>query len=61
VVVDADWAARVGPAGDDEDAMLASTSAPRQAGSRLSCQIIAGPALDGLVLHVPANPAPQRA
>ena len=54
VVVDPAWAAAVGAAGDDENAMLDSTAAPRQAGSRLSCQIINSPALDGLVLHVPA-------
>jgi 2Fe-2S ferredoxin len=54
VVVDAAWVARVGAAGDDENAMLDSTPAPRQPHSRLSCQIIASPALDGLLLHVPA-------
>ena len=54
VVVDGAWAARVGAAGDDENAMLDSTPVPRQATSRLSCQIIVGPALDGLLLHVPA-------
>ena len=55
VVVDDAWAARVGPAGADESAMLDATPAPRQPHSRLSCQIAAGPALDGLVLHVPAE------
>lgn len=55
VLVDEAWAARVGPAGVDENAMLDSTSAPRQPCSRLSCQIIAGASLDGLVLHVPAG------
>jgi 2Fe-2S ferredoxin len=54
VVVDAAWAARVGPAEGDEHSMLDSTPAPRQACSRLSCQILASAALDGLVLHVPA-------
>ncbi len=54
VLVDEAWAGRVGPADSDENAMLDSTSAPRQSSSRLSCQIIAGPELDGLVLHVPA-------
>ena len=53
VVVDEAWAARVGPASDDESAMLDSAPAPRQARSRLSCQIIASPLMDGLVLHVP--------
>ena len=54
VVVDADWAARVGPAAGDEHGLLDSTAALRQAHSRLSCQILASPALDGLILHVPA-------
>ena len=54
VLVDAAWAARVGPPDSDESSMLDSTPAPRQAHSRLSCQILASPALDGLVLHVPA-------
>ncbi len=54
VVVDEAWVARVGPAGDDESVMLDSTSAARQPASRLSCQIIASPALDGLLLHMPA-------
>ncbi len=53
VVVDAAWAARVGAAGDDEDSMLNTTLAVRRPNSRLSCQIIASPGLDGLVLHVP--------
>lgn len=53
VVVDDAWAARVGAASDDENAMLDSTPAPRQPHSRLSCQVIASPALHGLVLRVP--------
>ncbi len=53
VVVDEAWAAHTGTADEDENAMLDSTPAPRQVRSRLSCQIIASPALDGLVLHVP--------
>lgn len=55
VVVDEAWVARVGPASDEESAMLDSTAAPRQPGSRLSCQVTASPALHGLVLHVPAT------
>lgn len=55
VLVDEAWAERVGPADGEEGAMLDSTSAPRQPSSRLSCQIVAGPLLDGLVLHVPAG------
>lgn len=54
VVVDESWAARVGPPDAEEAAMLDSTAAAaRQPHSRLSCQINASAALDGLVLHVP--------
>jgi ferredoxin len=35
--------------------MLDAVEAPRTAHSRLSCQIIADPALDGLVLKVPGE------
>ncbi|MGA1232616.1 MAG: 2Fe-2S iron-sulfur cluster-binding protein [Lutimaribacter sp.] len=40
---------------DFEDAMLDAVEAPRTVQSRLSCQIIADPALDGLVLKVPGE------
>jgi 2Fe-2S ferredoxin len=33
--------------------MLDIVIAPRQRGSRLSCQLMASAALDGIVLHVP--------
>lgn len=36
-----------------EDALLEGTVAERKAGSRLSCQLQAGPELDGLVLDIP--------
>lgn len=55
VVVDAGWIARVGPPGPEEAVMLDSAPAAPRAGSRLSCQISATPALDGLVLHLPAS------
>ena len=54
VVVDSAWAARVGPPGKEEADMLNNTLAPRQAHSRLSCQIVAHSELDGLLLHVPS-------
>lgn len=53
VVVDAAWLAACPPMDEVENAMLEIVTSPRQPGSRLSCQLIAGPALDGLVLHVP--------
>jgi 2Fe-2S ferredoxin len=53
VVVDAMWADRVGQPDRFEDGMLDVAEAERQATSRLSCQIKASAALDGLVLHVP--------
>ena len=53
VYVDEAWLASTGEADSTEDAMLDATDAPRKPESRLSCQILAAPALDGLVLHVP--------
>jgi 2Fe-2S ferredoxin len=55
VVVDSAWQDRLPPVGDDEDAMLAMTAAERTSGSRLSCQIVLEPALDGLVVRLPAE------
>lgn len=54
VYVDEGSLAMTGTADGTEDAMLDATDAPRKDSSRLSCQLIAGPALEGLVLHVPA-------
>lgn len=54
VVVDPAWAERVGPPVDDELTMLDATPAPRQTHSRLCCQIVMRPELDGLVVSVPA-------
>ena len=39
----------------EELAMLAFTAAPRQPNSRLSCQIILTPELDGLTVELPAT------
>ncbi|HVL56301.1 MAG TPA: 2Fe-2S iron-sulfur cluster-binding protein [Burkholderiaceae bacterium] len=38
-----------------EQQMLEFTAAEREPGSRLGCQLIADPALDGLVVRVPAD------
>lgn len=53
VYVDDAWAGRVGQPERFEDGMLEVTEAERRDTSRLSCQIKASAALDGLVLHVP--------
>jgi ferredoxin, 2Fe-2S len=55
VVVDGAWVARVGPPGTEEADMLNHTLAQRQEHSRLSCQIVVRPELDGLLLHVPST------
>lgn len=53
VYVDPAWADRVGQPERFEDGMLDVAEAERRDTSRLSCQIKASAALDGLVLHVP--------
>lgn len=41
--------------GPSEDGMLEATASERRLSSRLSCQIVLTPALDGLVLEMPAS------
>lgn len=53
VIVPEEWQDKLGAPEDMEDAMLDITAAPRTPASRLSCQIEASDALDGLVLIVP--------
>ncbi len=53
VFVAPEWLAKTGEVDNVEDAMLEMTEVEREDNSRLSCQIIASPALDGLLLHVP--------
>ncbi|MDQ2091755.1 2Fe-2S iron-sulfur cluster-binding protein [Marimonas arenosa] len=53
VVVPEDWVEKVGGPGEIEDEMLDVTMAPREATSRLSCQIEITEALDGLRVRVP--------
>lgn len=55
VIVDAAWAGRLPPPDADESALLDMTAVPRQATSRLSCQIMLAPALDGLCVRLPAT------
>ncbi|MBY8824331.1 2Fe-2S iron-sulfur cluster binding domain-containing protein [Sphingomonas colocasiae] len=52
VHVDSAWLSRLAPVGGDEDDLL-DYAVGRDERSRLSCQIIMTPELDGLVLHVP--------
>jgi 2Fe-2S ferredoxin len=54
VDVDPAWRDRLPPPGEDEADMLADTLGTVPEGRRLSCQIQLDPALDGLVLRVPA-------
>ncbi|MCE7006984.1 2Fe-2S iron-sulfur cluster-binding protein [Kibdelosporangium philippinense] len=53
VYVDDEFAARVGPPGDLEDAMLDLGVSDRRATSRLSCQIAISEELDGLIVATP--------
>ena len=55
VFVDDSWVGVTGEFDDMEEAMLDGTEFPRQANSRLSCQIEATEAMDGLILHVPGE------
>ena len=53
VYVDEAWAGRLPPLSEDEDALLDGAAAERRPTSRLSCQILATDALDGLVVRLP--------
>ena len=55
VVVQADWLSKLPPVSSDEDGMLAFTAQTREAGSRLSCQIMLTQELDGLQVTLPAS------
>ncbi len=55
VVVHGDWQAKLPPMGNDEDGMLAFTDQTREQGSRLSCQIVLTPELDGLQVTLPES------
>jgi ferredoxin, 2Fe-2S len=47
------WQEKLPPPSADEQVMLENVVAPRLPGSRLSCQIVLNPSLDGLTLTVP--------
>ena len=51
--VEEDWADRLPAPAQTELDMLECTASERRPSSRLSCQIIASDALDGLVVHLP--------
>lgn len=55
VVVAPEWRDATGGPGAHEDAMLDITEAPRRDGSRLSCQLLMSPALDGITVHLPGD------
>ena len=54
VIVDGAWFAKLAKPTEDEEDMLDLATGARRT-SRLSCQITLTPALDGLVVHVPAE------
>ena len=53
VYVEEDQLAKLPPLGEDEEAMLEGTASPRLPNSRLSCQLVVSPEMDGLVVHLP--------
>ncbi len=54
VIIDKQWFDKLPHAVEDEEDMLDLASGARRT-SRLSCQIILTPELDGLVVHIPAE------
>ena len=56
VIVDADWALRLPVPPANERSMLEMTATPCEPGSRLSCQIVLDPTLDGLRVRLPRQP-----
>ena len=53
VYVEPEFLGGLAAPGDDEDAMLDTTACERRPNSRLSCQLVASDALDGIVVHTP--------
>ena len=52
VIIDKDWFDKLPRAVEDEEDMLDLASGARRT-SRLSCQILLSPELDGIVVHIP--------
>ncbi len=57
VYADDAWLDKLPPMEATEDAMLDSAASERKPGSRLSCQIVISPKLDGLVVRIPERQA----
>jgi 2Fe-2S ferredoxin len=55
VIVQDDWSLRLPAPSADEQAMLEMTATPPQPSSRLSCQILMRPELDGFCATLPAS------
>ena len=55
VIVAPQWQALLPVASSDEAAMLEMTACPQEAGSRLSCQVVLTPELNGLSARLPAS------
>lgn len=53
VYVREDQMSKLPPIGEDEEAMLEGTASPRLPNSRLACQLVAAPEMDGLVVTLP--------
>lgn len=49
------WAAKLEPMSATEHEMLTMTVSERKATSRLSCQIVLGPGVDGIVVEIPES------
>jgi len=52
VIVEAPFGEQLPPPSETESQMLDYTAAPREPGSRLSCQIVMNAALDGIVVRI---------
>ena len=53
VYVREDHLGKLPPIGEDEEAMLEGTASERRANSRLGCQLVVSPQMDGLVVTMP--------
>lgn len=54
VIIAEEWFSKLGPASDDEEDML-DLAAGVGRHSRLSCQIVLTPDLDGITVHIPSE------